>query len=74
MHEDNVRRQEAVSLRMLPLSAVLSYSLDDCSERIFEASVAAEFVRSLLATSSANIVVDFLIAEHPALSCLADVR
>ncbi len=56
------------------LSAVLSYSPEDCSERIFEASLAAEFVRSLVATNSANIVADFLIAENPALACLADTR
>jgi hypothetical protein len=72
--DDFSRRQEAVTLRMMPLSAVLSYSPDDCSERIFEASLGGEFVRSLVALSNANIVADFLLAENPTLSSLADVR
>jgi hypothetical protein len=47
--EDNtVKAQEAVSLRMLPLSSLLSYSQDDSNERIFEASVAAEMLRSVI--------------------------
>lgn len=47
--EDNTAKaQEAVSLRMLPLSSLLSYSQDDSNERIFEASIAAEMLRSLI--------------------------
>ena len=37
---------------------------EDVNERIFEASVAAEIVRSLVAVSNADLVTDFVLAEH----------
>jgi len=72
--EDISKKQEAVSLRILPLNTILTYSKDDCSERIFEASIAGEIVKSLLCTSNANIVADFLLANCPSLTYLADKR
>ena len=39
---------QAISLRILTLSSLLSYSQDDSNERIFEASVAAEMLRAVI--------------------------
>eukprot|EP01039_Chlorochromonas_danica_P009647 gene9647-10666_t len=72
--EDATKKQEGLSLRMLPLSTILSYSQEDCSERIFEASIAGELTKSLLGIGYANVIADFLLAEQPALSFMADVR
>jgi hypothetical protein len=52
---------------------VLSHQ-EDRSERLFETSLAAELVRSLLAANYANVLVDFLIAELPVLQSLCDQR
>jgi hypothetical protein len=67
------KKQDGLSLRMMPLSTVLSYSQDDCNERIFEASVAAELFRSCVAMNFANIIVDMLVAASN-LSSMADLR
>jgi hypothetical protein len=47
---------------------------EDKSERLFEVSAVAEILKSLLALSYANLIVDFLISENPALSYIADLR
>lgn len=67
---DATRKQEGVSLRVLQLSAVLSYSLEDSNERIFEASIAAEMLRSAISVHFATIVTDFICAEHDTLHVL----
>jgi hypothetical protein len=59
---------------MMPLNTVLSYSPDDCNERIFEASIAAEMFRSCISMNFANIIVDFLICAGSSLTTLADFR
>lgn len=71
---DPSKKQDAVSLRLLPLSAILSYSQDDVNERIFEASLVGEIVKSLLAITYADVITDFIMAEHGAPSCCADPR
>jgi len=72
---DNASKaNEAISLRVLNLSALLSYSQDDSNERIFEASVAAEMLRSLISVSFAGVISDFVMAEHESLYNQADPR
>jgi hypothetical protein len=47
---------------------------EDRSERLFETSVAAELLQSMLSVNYANIVTDFILAEHPTLHGLCDLR
>jgi hypothetical protein len=72
--DNTSKANEAISLRVLNLSALLSYSQDDSNERIFEASVAAEMLRSLISVSFAGVISDFVMAEHESLYNLADPR
>jgi hypothetical protein len=59
---------------MMPLSTILSYTPDDCSERIFEASITAEILKSCISLNNANVIVDFIIAMNGNLASLADQR
>ena len=74
VYTDAQKKQECLNLRILPLSSLLSYTLDDSSERIFEASVAAEMLQNLVAVQFSNIVTEFILAEHQNLSSLSDAR
>jgi hypothetical protein len=47
---------------------------EDRSERLFETSVAAELLRSMLSVNYANTVTDFILAEHPVLHTLCDFK
>ena len=47
---------------------------EECSERIFETSIAGEIVKNLLAVANANIITDFILAESSTQSYLADKR
>ena len=71
---DPLKKQDALSLRVMPLSTILSYTTDDCSERIFEASIAAEIFKSCIAMNYANLIVDFVLAMTGNMTSLADQR
>jgi hypothetical protein len=47
---------------------------EDRSERLFETSVAAELLRSILSVNYANTVTDFILAERPVLHTLCDFK
>lgn len=72
--EDATKKNDGLSLRMLPLSAILGYSQDDCSERMFETSLAGELAKTVMAISFANVVTDFLLANTPSYADHADLR
>lgn len=74
IHDDAQKKMDTIALRVLPLSSILSYTQDDSNERIFEASIAAEVLKSIIAVSSATIIADFLLAEHKSLFYIADPR
>ena len=61
-------------MRILPVSSLLSYNLDDSNERIFEASIAAEVLKNTVILSYCNVIADFLLATHPTLHYIADPR
>ena len=65
---------QATSLRLMSLSALLSYTADDSNERIFEVSAAAEILRSIISVSFAGVVADFVMAEHETLWSVVDPR
>jgi hypothetical protein len=48
--------------------------MDDSNERIFEVTVAAEMLRSIISVSFAAVVADFVLAEHETLCAVADPR
>ena len=47
---------------------------EDRSERLFEASIAAELLRSVLSVNFADTLTDFILSEHEELSGLCDQR
>ena len=72
--KESVKKNEAITLRSQPLNSILTYSLEDSSERVFEASITAEMVKSAISVSYANTVTDFLLADYITLQHLADPR
>ena len=46
------------------LTLIDSICQDDVNEKVFEASIAAEILRSVIAISHADIITDFIMAEH----------
>ena len=71
---DSIRRLEGVSVKLLTLSQILSYSEDDSNERIFEASIAAELLRSLIAVDYADVITDFIMSEYANMTYCGDPR
>ena len=65
---------QATSLRLMSLSALLSYTADDSNERIFEVSAAAEILRSIISVSFAAVVADFVMAEHETLWAVVEPK
>lgn len=72
--KDQAENKQGISMRMVPLSHLLTHSEDDSSERAFEASLTAEILRSLLSVEFANIIADFIFAEHSDSPYLGDAR
>ena len=58
----------------MALSVLLTYSVDDSNERIFEVTVAAEMLRNIISISFAAVVADFVMAEHETLCAVVDPR
>lgn len=71
---DPMRKLEGVSVKLLTLSQILTYSEDDSNERIFEASITAELLRSLIAIDYADIITDFVMSEYTSLTYCGDPR
>eukprot|EP00428_Durinskia_dybowskii_P060710 CAMPEP_0170382124 /NCGR_PEP_ID=MMETSP0117_2-20130122/14777_1 /TAXON_ID=400756 /ORGANISM="Durinskia baltica, Strain CSIRO CS-38" /LENGTH=1404 /DNA_ID=CAMNT_0010637745 /DNA_START=85 /DNA_END=4299 /DNA_ORIENTATION=+ len=72
--QDAAKKQDALSLRLIPLHSLLTYSQDDRSERLFETSLAAEILKSMMSVSYANTITDFVLSENPALNSVCDLR
>ncbi len=69
-----VHKQDGLSLRLVPISSILSYSQDDRNERLFEVSLAAELFQSYIVLAHANLLADFVLSDHDDLSYLATAR
>lgn len=66
------KKNDHTTLRIVPLSAMLAYSLEDRSERLFEVSIVAEMIANLLSQSFVNILSDCLLATSPSLAVIAE--
>lgn len=61
--EDETKKNESISLRILPLNSVLAYTKDDSSERLFEASVASELVKNFINLHFSSIISNIILSS-----------
>lgn len=72
--QEQEKNKQGVSVRVVSLSHLLTHSEDDSNERAFEVSLTAEILRSLLSIDFANIITDFIFAEHSQSGYYGDMR